>query len=797
MSERLPLRDYSQSLAVLIGSWDYAFLDPVPAAEHSLRRMADLLASPWCGWPRDRLVVHPNVSSPGDLPDQIITAFDAVTDVALFYFVGHGQISPDDQLCLGLARSRPEPSRRAVTSLRFGDVRQALLDSKAAVKIVILDCCFAGLATRPSLAGNVLDLTAGTGAYTMAATSAYTTAWYQNDPALAEPQTYFTKYLADLVEQGIPGLPSRLRLDPLFRELLGNLAADGRPVPQRRTVDDAREFEFAYNAAREETDSDPEIERQRLAQRFSDEVARRAEAEDQVQALHAEVRERRLELERLQARTLHMEQLAASQQRQLLQAIDEAERRLDDTTEILSAASDRVDALKSAPKEGGGIIQSAHRQKSSPQPYTPFADEVGVGLVGRLMVFTLVADGHAAFDRSIGQAVEDVREHEPGTLIYITHTVPDAPMQRILYEVYRNRAAYDTHEQRSYTSKFETDWRPFLLTTNSLPLGPLQVRILPPSSSSFASLNEKSGDFLSSVRPQQSAGMGLVGRLQILTLVDDSHAAFDRLMRQAVKDVREHEPGTLIYITHTVPDAPMQRILYEVYRNRAAYDTHEQRSYTSKFETDRQRFLLATNKIPLDLQCFKIVALESTPAPGDGKGVGGQHSDLIPETSTEDSPIIMDLSSGAEEVFFDVRGSSRSMHVGRYEESDISVISIFQGSVETGSFRLPTEAIPRVRDSLMSEPKRSTKNSDRGDGQDNSEVLTQTPSQRLGEVFFDVRGSSRSMRLSWFASTAIAAISIWEGGTCTGTFRLAAEEVPRLRDAVTGAGRRKPPSKST
>jgi hypothetical protein len=308
---------------VLIGTSDYAFLRPVPAAGHSLRRMAALLSGPLCGWPRERLIVHPNVPSPGDLLDQLITAFEAVTDVALFYFVGHGQISPDDQLCLGLARSRPEASRRAVTSLRFGDVRQALLDSKAAVKIVILDCCFAGLATVPSLAGDVLDLTAGTGAYTMAATSAYTTAWYQDEAGLAEPQTYFTKYLADLVEEGIPGLPSRLQVDPLYRKLLVNLVADGRPAPRSRAVDDAREFEFAYNAAPAETHRDPELELLWLTQRFDDEVARRAEAEARLQTLQAEAHERRLELERLQARTRHMEQLAASQQRQLLEAIGE------------------------------------------------------------------------------------------------------------------------------------------------------------------------------------------------------------------------------------------------------------------------------------------------------------------------------------------------------------------------------------------------------------------------------------------------------------------------------------------
>jgi hypothetical protein len=262
MPDRPPLRDYSRSRAVLIGTWDYAFLPGVPAAEHSLRRMAGLLAGPLCGWPRDRLLLMENEPGPGDLPDRLITAFDDVSDVALFYFVGHGQLSSDDELCLGLVQSRPDPRRRAATSLRFSDVRQALRDSDASIKIVILDCCFAGLATTGAgvlagLPGDVLDLTSGTGAYTLAATSAYTTAWYEQDRRLARPQTYFTKYLADLVEAGIPGQLSLLRMNQLFRQLRDNLAKDGRPVPQSRAVDDAREFAFAYNAAAEAQPAQP------------------------------------------------------------------------------------------------------------------------------------------------------------------------------------------------------------------------------------------------------------------------------------------------------------------------------------------------------------------------------------------------------------------------------------------------------------------------------------------------------------------------------------------------------------
>jgi hypothetical protein len=58
------------------------------------------------------------------------------------------------------------------------------------------------------------------------------------------------------------------------------------------------------------------------------------------------------------------------------------------------------------------------------------------------------------------------------------------------------------------------------------------------------------------------------------------------------------------------------------------------------------------------------------------------------------------------------------------------------------------------------------------------------PLPRLGEVFFDVRGNSRSMRLSWYADTGVAVMSIWQGGMCTGTFRLAIGDLPRLVETL-------------
>jgi len=54
------------------------------------------------------------------------------------------------------------------------------------------------------------------------------------------------------------------------------------------------------------------------------------------------------------------------------------------------------------------------------------------------------------------------------------------------------------------------------------------------------------------------------------------------------------------------------------------------------------------------------------------------------------------------------------------------------------------------------------------------------PLPREGEVFFDVRGAARSMRLSWYADSRVAVFSIWQGDRCTGTFRLPFGDLARM-----------------
>jgi WD40 repeat protein len=338
MAEWPPLRDYSKSRAVVMGTWDFEYLPRIPAAANSLNRMADLLTGPLCGWPRDRLLVLANESRPGDLPDRLITAFEDITEVALFYYVGHGQMDSEGRLCLCLTESRTEANRRATTSLTFQSVRQAMLDSAAATKIVLVDCCFAGLASQSATnalaahADDIADVTSVSGTYTMAASGDYAKAAYEIEPDIVRPQTYFTKYLADLVEAGIPGETPGLRLHQLFLRLRDNLVRDQRPVPYERSVDAARDFVFAHNAAPPETIRDPDAQLRQLTERL-------AAADARGEVLRALVEERTRELERLHEQAGHIQSMAADQQRQLRDAIDVAERQLDETVDKLDESA--------------------------------------------------------------------------------------------------------------------------------------------------------------------------------------------------------------------------------------------------------------------------------------------------------------------------------------------------------------------------------------------------------------------------------------------------------------------------
>ena len=86
-------------------------------------------------------------------------------------------------------------------------------------------------------------------------------------------------------------------------------------------------------------------------------------------------------------------------------------------------------------------------------------------------------------------------------------------------------------------------------------------------------------------------GFGLVVRF---TCKDQTSAeAFDRLVAETAEKIRAHEPGTLVYAVHQVEGRPLQRIFYELYADRTAFESHEAQPHVQRFLAEREQYLSA------------------------------------------------------------------------------------------------------------------------------------------------------------------------------------------------------------
>jgi quinol monooxygenase YgiN len=149
-------------------------------------------------------------------------------------------------------------------------------------------------------------------------------------------------------------------------------------------------------------------------------------------------------------------------------AREEPDGAAEDDGEIKTGAFDRVLANADLPSADRGWTE----RPAAPDP--PRAD-----LYGQIAIFTLLEDRVGEFDQLAERLVERVRATEPDTLVFIVHAVPSAPLQRILYEVYRDRDAYEWHRQQPYVTHFEADRRPYVLATNVIELGLQQAKVSP------------------------------------------------------------------------------------------------------------------------------------------------------------------------------------------------------------------------------------------------------------------------------------------------------------------------------
>ncbi|MEV4138815.1 caspase family protein [Dactylosporangium sp. NPDC049742] len=164
---------FAASRAILIGvaAYDHADLTQLPAVRASLRAMERMLTDPaLCGWPADRVTVIADPVSAADLGARVADLAEETSGELLLYFAGHGMLGERGELFLTTKQSRP--TRLPFTALPWPMLADVVRNCPAAIRVVILDCCYAGRATETLAGGaDIADLTHVQGAYTLTATT--------------------------------------------------------------------------------------------------------------------------------------------------------------------------------------------------------------------------------------------------------------------------------------------------------------------------------------------------------------------------------------------------------------------------------------------------------------------------------------------------------------------------------------------------------------------------------------------------------------------------------------------------
>ncbi|MEJ2856026.1 MULTISPECIES: caspase family protein [unclassified Saccharothrix] len=247
MIERLP--DPARSRAVLIGTSSYTHpeFDDLPGVAHNLTDLAGVLTSPLgAGLAKEHCVVVHDPPDQSRVGEQIGAAAHEAEDVLLVYYAGHGEMTWDshNELYLTMRDSRSKLLR--TSALRAADVRQYVGASPAAIRVLILDCCFAGRALTETMSGpeNLLGHVDVQGAYVLSAAygKALAPAGLRN--------TLFTGELLRVLRHGVAAETSTLiTLDTLYREVLASLRRQGYPEPGCQRNDTAGSLGLALNAA--------------------------------------------------------------------------------------------------------------------------------------------------------------------------------------------------------------------------------------------------------------------------------------------------------------------------------------------------------------------------------------------------------------------------------------------------------------------------------------------------------------------------------------------------------------------
>ncbi|GII55155.1 hypothetical protein Pth03_35440 [Planotetraspora thailandica] len=236
--------DPDGSRAVLIGVANYADPEEWPDLPAVLANLADLrraLTDPdlW-GLPAGNCVDLVDPRDAGDVLDAIADATRRASDTVLVYYAGHGARTHSDfRLTLSTTTS-DKPYR----SVQYSDVSHLIRQRRCSNAVVILDCCYSGMAHGMSDLNSFIDTQiSSTNAYTMTSSA-------RNALSLALPgerNTVFTGQLLSTLRGGISSEQEYLSLADVTQAVRLNLVRRGMPEPRSSQTDNGDRIGLVRN----------------------------------------------------------------------------------------------------------------------------------------------------------------------------------------------------------------------------------------------------------------------------------------------------------------------------------------------------------------------------------------------------------------------------------------------------------------------------------------------------------------------------------------------------------------------
>ena len=244
-----------ETQAILIGTSEFtnSELHNLPSVKNNIKELAKLLKDrDLIGIPGENVTKILNELYPASVEGKLLNQVQKASDTLIVYYAGHGLISgPSNELLLSVKKTRKDLLSSA---LSWNHVSQAINNSTARKKIVIVDCCYSGRVCGTIMSTNEMRIDSESirteiekdlqGSYTIASVA-------ENETALAPTSAYYTAFsgvLIDTIKNGIDNQKPYITVHELFRSIETKLEESSSPTPIKSTYRDGDEIIIFKNS---------------------------------------------------------------------------------------------------------------------------------------------------------------------------------------------------------------------------------------------------------------------------------------------------------------------------------------------------------------------------------------------------------------------------------------------------------------------------------------------------------------------------------------------------------------------